>query len=166
MLQGYLTKRAKCIQINFFIDYFSQHLDIAWNLIVPLIKLALPKEEGGSRTELQRKVALKLVALIIKRTTKCVDTGIFEKALGKYKKVSETVMEALNLKTWKKPVKYWQQYLVIFTSLTNTLTKNNVLNEMESVTQIKSKVESIIAEDPKAAGLKGKLKELEKILKA
>jgi len=154
------------LQLNFFIDYFGQHLSIGWNLIVPLIKLTFPANEGGARTEMQRKVAQKLFTQIIKRTSKTTDAKIIEKAMSKYEKVAKVVSAALDLKGWKKPVKYWQHYLSMFLTLAKTLTRNGVLNKMESAEGIKKKVEDIVANDKSAAGLKGKLKEFAQIIKS
>eukprot|EP01022_Parablepharisma_sp_SALTPOND_P008153 TRINITY_DN135293_c2_g1_i1.p3 TRINITY_DN135293_c2_g1~~TRINITY_DN135293_c2_g1_i1.p3 ORF type:complete len:334 (-),score=63.45 TRINITY_DN135293_c2_g1_i1:25-1026(-) len=164
LLQGFLTKTTKSLQINFFMDYFGQHLDVGWNLILPLIKLIFPRENQGARTEMQRKVALKLVIHIVKRTSKTNEPDVLEKALGKYESICKLVEEALEVKGWKKPVKYWLYFLNIFTAITSTLSKGGMA-DTEQVRKIKAKVDAIIEEDKKAAGLKGKAKELEKLLK-
>ena len=135
--------------------------------MVPLMKLTLPKEKGGARTEMQRKLALKLVLHIIKRTTKCTDSAILEKTLSKYDKIFEVVKQALELKTeWKKPVKCWLQYLTIFLSLSSALKKNGALTDLHRLNEVKGVIEAIISQDKQAAGLKGKLKEIEQVLKS
>ncbi len=132
-----------------------------------MVKLTFPHEKGGARTETQRKVAAKLVSFIVKRTARCTEAAVLEKAMAKYKKLCEAITEALDLKEgWKKPVKYWQHYISMYMSLVGTLTKNGLLSETESVKAIKTKVEEMVAKDKLAAGLKGKLKELEKIAKS
>ena len=164
LLQGFLTKRTKSLQLNFFIDYFGQHLQIGWNLIIPLIKLIFPKENGGARTETQRKAALKLVIHIVKRIARSNDSSIIEKVLAKYENICEQVQEALKTTGWSKSVKYWLYFLNIFTAVTSIASKGG-MNGVEPTKKVKERVDAMIAEDKQAAGLKGKVKELEKLLK-
>jgi hypothetical protein len=127
LLKDYLKGRAKCIQVNFFTEYLGSHLSIAWNFLVPLLKLGFPKDKGGARTEFQREIALKLAANIIKRTSKSECTEILEKVFRKYNKVIKLTNEALDINTWKNPMKYWMQYLTFCISLTKILKRSQLL---------------------------------------
>lgn len=120
--------------MNFFTEFLGGHLKIAWNFMVPLLKLGFPKEKGGARTEFQREIAMKLVTRIVKRTAKCEDSAIFEKVLKKHEKVCKLAREALDVKTWKNPVKYWQQYLTFCMTLAKALNKRGLLSvNIESI---------------------------------
>jgi len=164
LLTGFLTKHAKALQISFFIDYLGQHLQIGWSLLVPLLKLMFPKEKGGARTEMQQEAAIKLASHIVKRTSKTTESKVLEKALSKYDSVCKIIFDALECKEWKKPVKYWVHFLNIFTGVTGTLLKSG-LKDLEKVKKIKEKIDELIAKNKEAAGLKGKAKEIEKLLK-
>eukprot|EP00826_Nyctotherus_ovalis_P033270 TRINITY_DN2687_c0_g1_i3.p1 TRINITY_DN2687_c0_g1~~TRINITY_DN2687_c0_g1_i3.p1 ORF type:complete len:309 (+),score=101.54 TRINITY_DN2687_c0_g1_i3:107-1033(+) len=165
LLQGFLTKKTKSLQENFFLEYFGQHLDIGWSLIIPLVKLIFPKESQGARTEMQRKVALKLTMRIIRQTGRTKEAKVIEKALKKYESLTELVLKALETKGWKKPAKFWNYFLTIFTVISNTLAKNG-MEDMAQVKKVKEKTQTLLKEKSKEPIFKGKLKEMEMMLKA
>ena len=165
LLCGFLTKKTKSLQESFFIEYLGQHLEIAWSLLIPLLKLVFTKQDQGARTELQRKLAQRLSMKIIKQTAKDHKTLIIEKALSKYEKVTKLVLKALDTNHWKNPLKYHNYFLTVFTMLSNTLCKNG-MEDMSQVKKVKEKIETIMKKDSKEPMFKGRIKEMEIILKS
>eukprot|EP00831_Metopus_contortus_P070736 TRINITY_DN6470_c0_g1_i2.p1 TRINITY_DN6470_c0_g1~~TRINITY_DN6470_c0_g1_i2.p1 ORF type:complete len:219 (-),score=39.66 TRINITY_DN6470_c0_g1_i2:176-832(-) len=161
LLEGFLKKRAKCIQLNFFTDYFAKNLDVALHMFAPLIKLTFPKEQGGARTEFQRKMAQKLTVYIMKKIGKSQEQLVVENLKAHYGKLSALVMEGLEIKVWKKPMKYWQMYSGIFAIITQKLIKESELPETESLSKARTLLVNLINESKQAANLKSRLQQIE-----
>jgi len=164
MLQGFLTEKTKSLQEVFFLEYLGQRLDIAWSLIIPLMKLIFPKKDQGARTEMQRKVALKLTMRIIRQTGRTKDIKVIEKASKRYESLTELVLKALDTKGWNKPVKFWNYFLTIFTMISSTLIKNE-MGDMVQVKKVKEKTKAMMKEKTKEPIFKGKINEMELMLK-